>query len=432
MLNLFYCPLVPGTYDYKRIFPEKPHTDKVLEKRQKLAITQLPSLLEFFGYTYCFTGLLVGPAFEFREYLAACDGSAYVATAGSPVSEGKGNGKDKEQDAPIKGPPSSFVPAMVALMTGLTALVIRTVLAGNGFGLFKVLNLSRDVTAACAGGKSSLAECVRQQCTQRLEAEGYGLAAYGDLFIKQCVVKITAGKFFQIMAPLFSNPNWIAATPNNVMRFLHLMGCLWTERMKYYFIWKTAEGACILAGFGFEGFDAAGRVIGWRGVENVDIVGIETAWSVQLLTRAWNKKTQHWLEMYTYQRTGRNVSATYFVSALWHGLYPGFYAFFLSVPALTEVERLAKQKLNPFFVPNYKHPSPYPIGEFWGIFYAIFGYCCYYPVINYGTQNFTQGTLVNCRNSLASFHFIPYACIAIAYVFLSLLPKNRTDKAKQL
>ena len=53
-----------------------------------------------------------------------------------------------------------------------------------------------------------------------------------------------------------------------------------------------------------------------------DIIGFETAPNVSILSRSWNKRTQGWLERYTYHRTNRDLGATYFVSALWHGLYP--------------------------------------------------------------------------------------------------------------
>jgi hypothetical protein len=37
-----------------------------------------------------------------------------------------------------------------------------------------------------------------------------------------------------------------------------------------------------LAGFGFEGYADDGRVKGWRGVENVDIIGVELAPNVSV------------------------------------------------------------------------------------------------------------------------------------------------------
>lgn len=48
------------------------------------------------------------------------------------------------------------------------------------------------------------------------------------------------------------------------------------------------------------------------------------------------------MQRYTYLRTGRSLVATYFISAFWHGLYPGFFLFFMSIPLMTNIERLIK------------------------------------------------------------------------------------------
>ena len=59
--------------------------------------------------------------------------------------------------------------------------------------------------------------------------------------------------------------------------------CMFINRLKYYFAWKVAEGASILGGFGFEGYDKEGKEIGWKGVENVNILGCEFAPNLQTL-----------------------------------------------------------------------------------------------------------------------------------------------------
>lgn len=55
---------------------------------------------------------------------------------------------------------------------------------------------------------------------------------------------------------------------------------------------------------------------------------------------------------YTYLRTGRSLVATYFISAFWHGLYPGFFLFFMSIPLMTNIERLIKVEPH-IIVPYY-------------------------------------------------------------------------------
>ena len=90
----------------------------------------------------------------------------------------------------------------------------------------------------------------------------------------------------QLYNPLFiaSNPIWY--------RMIYTYLALTAERFKYYFAWKVAEGASILCGFGFEGYDEKGSALGWKGVENIEIITFETATNTQTFSRAWNKRTQ--------------------------------------------------------------------------------------------------------------------------------------------
>jgi len=132
-------------------------------------------------------------------------------------------------------------------------------------------------------------------------------------------------------------------------RCLYAWVAMLIVRLKYYFAWKVAEGACIMAGFGFEGYNENGSNKGWNGVSNIDILGVELAGNASQATRSWNKRTQGWLERYVYNRTNRSLLAVYTVSAVWHGFYPGYYFSFLSMPLLTEASRVTKTNLRPYF-----------------------------------------------------------------------------------
>ncbi|KAM3567361.1 hypothetical protein VYU27_010492, partial [Nannochloropsis oceanica] len=106
-------------------------------------------------------------------------------------------------------------------------------------------------------------------------------------------------------------------------RWLFTLIALFFCRMKYYFAWKVAEGSCVVAGFGFEGYTEDGSVKGWNGISNMDILGFETATNTAEASKAWNKGTQKWLQRYVYFRNSESLLITYFVSAFWHGFYPG-------------------------------------------------------------------------------------------------------------
>lgn len=209
--------------------------------------------------------------------------------------------------------------------------------------------------------------------------------------------------------------------------FFALLG----EETKYYSVWKIAEAACILAGFGFEGVDEQGKIIGYRGVENVDILGFDFATCIAGKSRAWNKGTQAWLERYVYRRTNNSLFATYFVSAIWHGLYPGYFVFFLSIPLLTSVERLFRAKINPLVIPTFnpRDPSSMPKGIV-PTLYTIFCWTGTTISLNYFGQPFSQFSFENSMRALGSYYFIPYFACFVMYGLLSAIPTPRGNKEK--
>jgi hypothetical protein len=132
-------------------------------------------------------------------------------------------------------------------------------------------------------------------------------------------------------------------------RFFYSWMALFALREKYYFGWKNAEGAANVWYAGFDGFDENGNALGWDTSNNMNIAGFELAQDLQSASKNWNIKTSLWLTRYVYMRTGGNLLAVYSLSAFWHGFYPGYYMFFLSVPLVTFCDRLAKKKLSPYF-----------------------------------------------------------------------------------
>lgn len=73
----YYDGVVDKTWATKRD-SLSPARKRVYEARQKLALSQFPSPLEFFGYVYSFTTFLAGPAFEIREYLDVTSGAKFL------------------------------------------------------------------------------------------------------------------------------------------------------------------------------------------------------------------------------------------------------------------------------------------------------------------------------------------------------------------
>lgn len=351
-LTSFAYNYYDGTADRERVF--KDHEDKKVAKiyaeRKRFAIQKLPNLLEYFGYVYCFTCILAGPAFEFNDYIHAIDGSAYEVP-----DKLKKEGKDSK-------PPSPTLPGLGRLAVGIVTLVGHLVMSAR----FPMKN-----------------------------------------FYNVEIIRNTT--MFQ--------------------RYLNTYIALFGERLKYYFVWKIAEGSSIMAGFGFEGYDENGKSKGWSAVENIDIWGFESAANIQQLSRAWNKRTQGWLERYTYNRQGRSLLITYFVSAFWHGLYPGFFFFFLSVPLMTEIERAAREKLNPIFAPGYNgySLSTYPKTAMANI-YWMFCWVMTTLSMNYIAQVFSMQSGERCLLAWGSYYHFPHILMIVVFIVLKMMPKTAKKK----
>ena len=96
------------------------------------------------------------------------------------------------------------------------------------------------------------------------------------------------------------------------------------ERSRYYGVWILTEGASILTGLGFTGYNPSG-VATWNGAANVDVWKIEVPENFKGLVDSWNIKTNVWLRECMYKRVTpkgekagfRSSILTYLTSAVW-------------------------------------------------------------------------------------------------------------------
>ncbi|KAG1704361.1 hypothetical protein DVH05_006369 [Phytophthora capsici] len=307
------------------------HTKKMKQSRKQLSIPEIPSLLEFLGFVYCFTTFLAGPAFEYKEYSDAIHQTRFVDKNG------------------VRRKVSPAGAAFSKLLLGLSLM-----------GLLVRFGSLADLKEILSDEDQSM------------------LMKWGRLFV-----------------------------------------ALFLTRAKYYVAWKLAEGATVLTGTGFEGFDAQNNPKGWDGVSNVDILGFELGANVREISRAWNKGTQNWLERYVYTRTGNSLLATYSVSALWHGFYPGYYLFFLTVPLATAVNRLAR-----------RHVRPYVVGSAIKPLYDLVGMICTAMVVNYLAVSFVVLSWEDAVAGFRSMRFAGHVGLVVCYLLLTFVPVKKTNSKK--
>lgn len=134
------------------------------------------------------------------------------------------------------------------------------------------------------------------------------------------------------------------------MRFGYVLVLTMLARLKYYVAWHLGEVLSNVSGLGFNGYDEKGRPK-WDLLSNMDLWKFETCFSMRDAIIAWNKTTQTWLRRTAYDRVPRKFSvlATYTLSALWHGFYPGYYMTFLGGALFTIAARNGRRIVRPIF-----------------------------------------------------------------------------------
>uniref|UniRef100_A0A914URM3 Lysophospholipid acyltransferase 7 n=1 Tax=Plectus sambesii TaxID=2011161 RepID=A0A914URM3_9BILA len=132
-------------------------------------------------------------------------------------------------------------------------------------------------------------------------------------------------------------------------------------RMRVYCAWMLSESACIANGIGAypaesrpapgagpTDLDAYNRTKddatewSYEAIKNLDIGQVEMSDGFRSGMRAWNRSVQYWLATYVYKRSPKaaRMPLTMLVSAFWHGIHPGYYLSFLTIPLCTYAEDL--------------------------------------------------------------------------------------------
>lgn len=151
-------------------------------------------------------------------------------------------------------------------------------------------------------------------------------------------------------------------------RFLLLIFVVELFYCKYYVVWWLGEACCSLIGISYNGRDEKGRVK-WDRIKMVNIVKFKFARNiVRDMVPNWNMMSQHWLNKYVHQRfirlgvsKGHSRWLTFVVSAIWHGLYPGYYLFFVQCALFMEVSNMLYALVAPFIFEEDRKTPKYPL-----------------------------------------------------------------------
>jgi len=245
---------------------------------------------------------------------------------------------------------------------------------------------------------------------------------------------------FLILVPVFLSLQYppsllftdeFAALPFFVRQTLTFL-ILMIFRAKYYMLWWLAEAGYIACGFAYN--SEKDGVIDWTRTKNVYPISCEFGDNVQTKTRGWNIKVSDWLKYYVYMRLmpegPRGVPfyvtlATYGVSAMWHGFYPGYYLFFLTFAILDQLARLIRSRIRPYFLPE---------GSLKKRVYDVLCFFCMNFVTNYLGLSFVVldlGKVLDWWKAQYYYgHIAVFSLYAILFVWSSIAPlptKSRSE-----
>lgn len=145
------------------------------------------------------------------------------------------------------------------------------------------------------------------------------------------------------------DPHFVNHAPF-LTRLTYAFFSIQAARPKFYFAWTLADAVNNAAGYGFMGIDENGKS-SWDLNCNLNIWGIETATSFKTFIDNWNIRTGIWLKTVCYDRAPKHrLALTFLLSALWHGVYPGYYFTFVTAIPITMAARLVRKSVRCYFL----------------------------------------------------------------------------------
>ncbi|XP_072008561.1 lysophospholipid acyltransferase 1 isoform X2 [Engystomops pustulosus] len=191
-----------------------------------------------------------------------------------------------------------------------------------------------------------------------------------------------------------------------VYLYISTMAC----KPKYYFAWTLADAINNAAGYGFNGIDEDGNYR-WDQISNLNIWNIEMATSFKMYIDNWNIQTAAWLKRVSYDRAPKYCTGlTFLLSAIWHGVYPGYYFTFLTGIPVWWVARGMRKRFRHFFIST----------KFRKVVYDIITWTVTQLAISYTVAPFfllaTEPTIKLYKSVYFYFHIV----VVIALILLSI------------
>jgi len=197
---------------------------------------------------------------------------------------------------------------------------------------------------------------------------------------------------------------------------------------RYFMAWKLGEAAATSFGYGANVDSKTGEAQ-WDGCQNIDLKTWLTCENMSAGSKAWNQKTQNWLQTYVYFRVpvGRvgKLLSTYAVSAYWHGFYPGYYITFFLLGMGSVVQDQMILHVRPLFNPEDEAGLLKRV-------YNVMGFITMMMVKTFAALPFLLSTAENAFEVEKRQYFFFTICMVVGLAFCALPPpKKKNSKPKE-
>jgi len=200
---------------------------------------------------------------------------------------------------------------------------------------------------------------------------------------------------------------------------------------KYYFTWSCGEIGTILSGLSFNGFTEDGS-FDVEGSVQLQLLKFKTITDPKDISKYWSMSPQHYLRKDLFDRvkqiTGSYVFAnlcTFLFSAFWHGVYPGYYLFFLHACIFSLILSDLKHRILVHFIQDENGAPRNPTVS--TIFNVI---CCISTnmLLDYVIIPFRAMSVERSMNAWGGLYYIGHILSAVALVvdigFMLLAPRK--------
>ncbi|ETV96478.1 hypothetical protein, variant 1 [Aphanomyces invadans] len=230
--------------------------------------------------------------------------------------------------------------------------------------------------------------------------------------------------------------------PSSSWRFFLQLTAVMFYKFRFYMVWQFGEVGGVLAGYGYDD-----TMANWDGLRNNNILMVDCPVNLREAVNNWNIKVAKWLHTYVYQRVGHkhgkpttvSTLIVFVASALWHGLMPGYYAFFVLAAAGVEVGRHVRRRWRHYFhytEDRAAHPwacfsdfTNSAKGSPFAIVYDLAGVALSWFMIHYTAISFVWLNMTRCFKWWATIYCLPHV-VLVAALGLFALTNKPTKQAK--